>query len=143
MIIELGHAILNIIESTPDGIVIFFPSYKYLSVVMNVWRRQNKIIESLTKVKAIFQEPEDSSKVEKVLNDYSSTDNFEKHSALLLSVVGGKMSEGINFSDELARGVIMIGLPFPNIFSAELIAKRKFIEKYQQLQKEEQNRRRW
>lgn len=127
MIIGLGHAILKIIESTPDGIVIFFPSYKYLNVVMNVWR-QNKIIESLTKVKAIFQEPEDSSKVEKVLNDYSSTNKSEKHSALLLSVVGGKMSEGINFSDELARGVIMIGLPFPNIFSAELIAKRKFIE---------------
>ena len=69
----------NIIESTPDGIVIFFPSYKYLSVVMNVWR-QNKIIESLTKVKAIFQEPEDSSKVEKVLNDYSST-NKSKNTA--------------------------------------------------------------
>ena len=38
------------------------------------------------------------------------------------------MSEGVNFSDELARAVIMLGLPYPNAFSGELIAKRKFIE---------------
>ncbi|CUM57016.1 unnamed protein product [Debaryomyces fabryi] len=127
MLIELGNAILKITEVTPDGIVIFFPSYKYLNAVMNVWK-QTKIIESISKLKVIFQEPEDSSKVETVLNDYSKVNKSENQGALLFSVVGGKMSEGINFSDELARAVIMIGLPFPNIFSAELIAKRKFIE---------------
>ncbi|GME71288.1 unnamed protein product [Ambrosiozyma monospora] len=38
------------------------------------------------------------------------------------------MSEGINFSNDLARAVIMVGLPFPNVFSGDLIAKRKYIE---------------
>lgn len=49
--------------------------------------------------------------------------------ALLLSVVGGKMSEGINFNDNLGRGVIMVGLPFPNSQSAEWRAKLAHVEK--------------
>jgi chromosome transmission fidelity protein 1 len=48
---------------------------------------------------------------------------------LLLSVIGGKMSEGINFSDKLGRGVIVVGLPFPNIYSVEWKAKLEHVEK--------------
>uniref|UniRef100_A0A0G4GLR3 Helicase ATP-binding domain-containing protein n=1 Tax=Chromera velia CCMP2878 TaxID=1169474 RepID=A0A0G4GLR3_9ALVE len=36
-----------------------------------------------------------------------------KRGALLLSVVGGRLSEGINFKDDLARAVVLFGLPFP------------------------------
>jgi len=36
-------------------------------------------------------------------------------------VIGGKLSEGINFSDELARAIVVLGLPYPNIKAPEII----------------------
>jgi hypothetical protein len=47
--------------------------------------------------------------------------------AMLSAVVGGKMSEGINFSDGLGRCVVMVGLPYPNPRDPVLVEKMKYI----------------
>ena len=49
-------------------------------------------------------------------------------SCVLVCVIGGKLSEGINFSDDRARTVIVFGLPFPNNQSASLKEKMKFYD---------------
>lgn len=41
----------------------------------------------------------------------------------LLLVIGGKLSEGINFSDDLARYVVVVGLPYANSQAATLKEK--------------------
>lgn len=134
---ELGNLLLNLLKTIPDGSVIFFPSYKYLSFVVNEWKVSG-IYQKLNKIKKIFFEERNKS-VEITLNEYKQCielKNESENGALLLSVVGGKMSEGINFSDELARAVFMIGLPYPNLFNSDLIAKREYIkQKYLKLGK--------
>ena len=47
--------------------------------------------------------------------------------ALLMAVVGAKLSEGLNFTDDLARAVVMVGLPYPNASSPELKERLKYV----------------
>lgn len=40
---------------------------------------------------------------------------FNVDGALLIAVCRGKVSEGLDFTDDNARAVVTIGIPFPNI----------------------------
>lgn len=48
--------------------------------------------------------------------------------AILICVIGGKLSEGINFSDELARTVMVCGLPYPSRQSKAMQEKIAFYD---------------
>lgn len=124
LIANLGETFMGLCETVPNGVVAFFPSYLYLNKVLEQWKLSG-LFDKLNRIKRIFTE---DSQRQDVLQEYTNCVRSEVNGALLVSVVGGKMSEGINFSDDLARGVIMVGLPYPNAFSGSIIAKRRFIE---------------
>jgi chromosome transmission fidelity protein 1 len=122
MINDLGYAILKLSKNIPHGVVLFVPSYKYLSQIMENWKTSG-LWEEISRVKKVFSE----STSKNILTDYS-THIAKGQGGLLLSVVGGSLSEGINFSDDLARAVMIVGLPYPNAFSGDMIMKKKYIE---------------
>ena len=126
----------------------FFPSYDYLSLVLKVWDKplgndkHYSVLNHITRVKTIFHESQDkSTKLVDLLRQYSNIVD-QKKGALLLSVMGGKLSEGINFSDSLGRGVIVVGLPFPNMRSTVWKAKLEYVERkvYEQCLEAEESR---
>ncbi|KAJ5210324.1 hypothetical protein N7491_010130 [Penicillium cf. griseofulvum] len=134
MITDLGRTIATLCQVIPDGVVTFFPSYDYLSHVLSVWRKpipngngQSTLNLLERKKKILYESREAVTTTDDLLREY--TEAIESGSgALLLSIVGGKLSEGINFSDKLGRGVFIIGLPFPNIRSAIWQAKIQYLE---------------
>lgn len=133
MMDALGQSILSLCALIPDGVVVFFPSYRYMDEVTVRWKRgkdaaNGTLWDQLRHLKPIFQDKKDISGVEDVLEEYSTSIKHGK-GGLLLSVIGGKMSEGINFSDQLGRGIVVVGLPFPNIQSAPWKTKIEYIEK--------------
>lgn len=148
MVNDLGRTISMLCQVIPDGVVAFFPSYDYLSRVLSIWKKpipndksDSSIINLIEQKKPVLYETRESTaSTEELLQEYMNiiqagpmadkikTTGKGKGGALLLSVVGGKLSEGINFSDALGRGVLMIGLPFPNIRSAVWQAKIQHVE---------------
>ncbi|XP_051639955.1 ATP-dependent DNA helicase DDX11 isoform X4 [Manacus candei] len=134
MMDETGRILCNLCNVIPGGVVCFFPSYEYEKQVYAHWEKTGLLTRLATK-KKIFQEPKKANQVEQVLVEYAkcikrcSQAGGQMTGALLLSVVGGKMSEGINFSDDLGRCVIMVGMPYPNIKSPELQEKMAWLDK--------------
>lgn len=45
-----------------------------------------------------------------------------------MGVCRGRLSEGLDFSDNAARMVIIIGIPFPQMFDAKVILKRNYLD---------------
>ncbi|KAN0087763.1 Helicase C-terminal domain containing protein [Tylopilus felleus] len=140
LLVELGQLILNLCSVVPGGMVVFFPSYSALNLAQKAWNTTQHMIKFGAK-KTVFLEPQDSNGVESTLRQFAdavktlvrlknasrSIDVSDKRTgAILFAVVGGKLSEGLNFSDELARAVIVIGLPFANKNSPELQERMRY-----------------
>uniref|UniRef100_A0A671KGY9 ATP-dependent DNA helicase DDX11 n=1 Tax=Sinocyclocheilus anshuiensis TaxID=1608454 RepID=A0A671KGY9_9TELE len=131
MMEETGRVLSNLCNIVPGGVVCFFPSYEYEKRILGHWE-STSILQRLQSKKKIFQEPKKASQVERVLSDYSKCIQvcYGQTGALLFSVVGGKMSEGINFSDDLGRCIVTVGMPYPNIKSPELQEKMAYLDKH-------------
>uniref|UniRef100_A0A667Z594 ATP-dependent DNA helicase DDX11 n=1 Tax=Myripristis murdjan TaxID=586833 RepID=A0A667Z594_9TELE len=135
MMDETGRILSNICNVVPGGVVCFFPSYEYSRRIISHWEASGALAR-LSNKKKIFMEPKKASQVEQVLSEFSrciqrcAVAGGGLSGALLFSVVGGKMSEGINFSDDLGRCVVMVGMPYPNIKSPELQEKMSYLDKH-------------
>ncbi|XP_029644218.1 ATP-dependent DNA helicase DDX11-like isoform X1 [Octopus sinensis] len=130
---ELGHVVVNMCNVIPGGIVCFFPSYDFENHVSSHWTTSG-VLQRISNKKKIFREARKAGESDKVLNSYAQCIEKCKYSedtkitgAILFSVVGGKLSEGINFSDDLGRCVMLVGMPYPNINSPELKEKMEYL----------------
>jgi len=123
---RIGKMLLDIAPSIHGGLVVFFPSYGFLEQVGDCWRREGTQTK-LAELKPLFTDSR-SRPAEDTFKAYSEAINNGRKGAIMLSVLGGKLSEGINFSDDLGRCVVVIGLPFPNLESPEWKAKMQYID---------------
>ncbi|PBK75042.1 DNA repair helicase [Armillaria solidipes] len=128
---ELGQIILNLTNIIPGGMIVFFPSYRFLNTSKNNWKTGG-VIEKFSAKKKVFFEPDEAKDVDEVLQGFSSAvrspvDN--KKGALLFAVIGAKLSEGLNFADDLARAVVIVGLPYANLASPELRERMKYVKR--------------
>ena len=62
------------------------------------------------------------------MQDYTNKAKSKK-GAILVAVCRGKVSEGIDFTDELARAVFLIGIPYPPFTDKKIESKKSYLDK--------------
>lgn len=102
-------------------LLFFFQSYDFINQIVN-YNSQNKI---LSKDNLFFEK---SSTKENVFELYKNNIKEKNKNSILFAVIGGKLSEGINFSDNIARVLIVVGMPYSNIKAIEIREKMKYYD---------------
>lgn len=153
----LGTSLEEICKVVPGGCLVFFPSYKLMEKLRSRWSETGQW-SRLNAQKPIFVEPRGGQDdFEHVLNGYYDTirqknkpmigrrrgkrldanscnatksKGNSRTGAAFLAVCRGKVSEGIDFSDDNARAVIIVGIPFPNVFDIQVAEKKKYNDTY-------------
>lgn len=153
---KLGDALVRIVSGIPKGgVLVFLPSYALLRKCERIWNpngyRQNNRRGWWTQ----NDEPEsdeqsvwDRLKAVKhnvIVEPSGGQDEFEEAKAeymdsvktlggcVLLAVYRGKMSEGISFNDDNARGVVCVGLPLPSAFALPVKVKMDYNDEQRRL----------
>jgi len=84
-------------------------------------------MKQLRELKAVYYEPNNSKNYSKIIKKYYR-DVYTK-GALLFAVCRGKISEGLDFSDDAARTVIQVGIPFPMLKDPRTMMKQQYLDK--------------
>ncbi|KAI0460898.1 TFIIH/NER complex ATP-dependent 5'-3' DNA helicase subunit [Komagataella kurtzmanii] len=130
-----GTLLIEFSKITPDGLVVFFPSYLYMESIISMWQNMG-ILDEVWKYKLILVETPDSQETSLGLETYRKACSNGR-GAVLLSVARGKVSEGIDFDHHFGRTVLMIGIPFQYTESRILKARLEYLRDHHQIKENE------
>lgn len=129
MIVDLGKTIARVASITPGGMLVFFPSYGLMEQSFDVWEK-NGITNMIASQKRVFKEPKDPKEYQLVIQKYyEAIFNDEARGSLLMGVCRGRISEGLDFSDNAARCVLLVGIPYPQMADPIVILKKEYLQK--------------
>ncbi|CAL5871645.1 uncharacterized protein PFLUO_LOCUS5898 [Penicillium psychrofluorescens] len=120
-----GTLVTEFARITPDGVVVFFPSYLYMESIISMWQGMG-ILDQIWNYKLILVETPDAQESSLALETYR-TACCNGRGAILLCVARGKVSEGIDFDHHYGRAVLCIGVPFQYTESRILKARLEFL----------------
>ncbi|XP_048857527.1 Fanconi anemia group J protein isoform X2 [Brienomyrus brachyistius] len=130
---EVGTLLLRVCHAVSRGVLCFLPSYKMLDKLRERWTNTG-LWQQIELQKTVVTEPRGGSKGEfdELLQSYYNAIKHpgDKDGALLIAVCRGKVSEGLDFTDDNARAVVTIGIPFPNIKDLQVELKMKYNDQH-------------
>uniref|UniRef100_A0A0R3RHF6 Helicase ATP-binding domain-containing protein n=1 Tax=Elaeophora elaphi TaxID=1147741 RepID=A0A0R3RHF6_9BILA len=128
----VGEVIIRACQIIPGGILVFFSSYVVMNSCLKFWKTTKFgtmfIWETIMIYKEAFIEPKSKLELKTVLLQFRQKVR-EGSGAILFAVCRAKVSEGIDFSDNESRGVIVIGIPYAPTTNPRIELKKQFLTK--------------
>lgn len=126
---ELGEAIHEYCSVIPGGVLVFFPSYRLMKLLSQRWHETGAWGKLETVKGVVVEEPTTrGEEFTEAMSRYSDA-AASPAGAVMLGVCRGKISEGLDFRDDAARGVLIVGIPYPNMRDLQVMRKRAWNER--------------
>ncbi len=127
----LGNTILRLLRNIPGGTLVFWPSDSMMRAALDHWDLCGikRALEQLVPVIQIDGPRMTADGSKTAMAKYraaAAASTGTSCGALLLAVMRGRASEGTDFKDQAARGVIVVGLPLPPWQDAAVVMKRAY-----------------
>jgi regulator of telomere elongation helicase 1 len=93
------------------------------------------IISEISKYKEFYHDRRDQKQNKLILSKYqlANSDRTKYKGGILLSVCRGSCSEGMNFKNDMARLVIVVGIPYAMLYDPKIQLKKEFQDDYNKL----------
>ena len=128
MLDELGITLARIVKNVPGGMLVFFPSYKMIDKCYERWKNSG-VLNKISQEKQLYRETNSASDFNGIMNQYyRSIFEEEKSGAILMGVCRGRISEGLDFSDNAARCVVIVGVPYPQMTNPKIVLKKEYLD---------------
>lgn len=126
----LGYTVIEVARNVPKGVFIFFASYSLMNSCMEAWKsfRGHDIWKKITGLKRVFFEPRNRDDFAGKIDEFRQAIENNKNGAIFMAVSRGKLSEGIDLSDDYCRAVVIIGLPYPAVADPRVMLKKKYLD---------------
>lgn len=123
---SLGMTVKTVANFTPNGLLVFFPSYTLMNKTQEIWQ-QSGLWKAINDVKPIFTEPKRKEEFDTCMTEYYTAVKISR-GAIFMAVLRGKVSEGLDFKDQNGRTVMVIGLPFPPYMDPRVVLKKEYLQ---------------
>lgn len=125
----IGDCIKFTSTLSPGGTLVFFSSYAAMEASIARWEKagvyDNLMIGAENKRISIFKEPKESTELDMIMQEYRDTIDSGQQ-AIMFAVCRGKISEGIDFANNYARAVLIVGIPFPAARDLKVMLKQTY-----------------
>jgi len=108
MVTRMGEYISNICNNFPKNTMVFFPSFNIMASF-----KRNNTLNSINRCVYYEEQKMSQTALMELISDFKEHGNNNGEKAALFSVMGGRISEGMDFPAEQLEIVIIVGIPYP------------------------------